>query len=61
MLLHRKSLPSFLSLRLFSLLTDSRFGGVKQSGFGREGSKYGIEEFITTKAVTFGGINEPGL
>lgn len=25
------------------------FGGVKQSGFGREGSKYGIEEYITTK------------
>ncbi len=25
------------------------FGGVKQSGFGREGSKYGIEEYVTTK------------
>lgn len=25
------------------------FGGVKQSGFGREGSKYGIEEYITAK------------
>lgn len=25
------------------------FGGVKQSGFGREGSKYGIEEYISTK------------
>ncbi|MGP9455757.1 NAD-dependent succinate-semialdehyde dehydrogenase [Psychrobacter sp. AOP7-D2-23] len=25
------------------------FGGVKQSGFGREGSKYGIEDYITTK------------
>ena len=25
------------------------FGGVKQSGFGREGSKYGIEEYITIK------------
>lgn len=25
------------------------FGGVKQSGFGREGSKYGIEEYLTVK------------
>jgi succinate-semialdehyde dehydrogenase/glutarate-semialdehyde dehydrogenase len=39
----------------------SPFGGVKQSGFGREGSKYGIDEFVTTKAVTFGGIAEPGI
>ncbi|KAJ3500015.1 hypothetical protein NM208_g17240 [Fusarium decemcellulare] len=27
------------------------FGGVKQSGFGREGSKYGIDEFTVTKMV----------
>lgn len=27
------------------------FGGVKQSGFGREGSKYGIDEYLTTKMV----------
>lgn len=34
----------------------NRFGGVKQSGFGREGSKYGIDEFLVVKSVTFGGI-----
>jgi succinate-semialdehyde dehydrogenase/glutarate-semialdehyde dehydrogenase len=27
------------------------FGGVKQSGIGREGSKYGIEEYLETKYV----------
>ncbi|EHK17769.1 uncharacterized protein TRIVIDRAFT_194915 [Trichoderma virens Gv29-8] len=35
----------------------SPFGGVKQSGFGREGSKYGIDEYVTTKTITFGGLN----
>ena len=30
------------------------FGGVKQSGFGREGSIYGIDEYLQVKAVTLG-------
>ncbi|ETN38523.1 uncharacterized protein HMPREF1541_06558 [Cyphellophora europaea CBS 101466] len=33
------------------------FGGVKESGFGREGSKYGIDEYTTIKTVTIGGIS----
>jgi gamma-glutamyl-gamma-aminobutyraldehyde dehydrogenase len=33
------------------------FGGVKQSGFGREGSHYGIEEFLETKYVLMGGLD----
>jgi len=32
------------------------FGGVKESGIGREGSKYGIEEFLEIKNVCFGNI-----
>lgn len=32
------------------------FGGVKQSGLGREGSKYGIEEFLVVKYLCIGGI-----
>lgn len=31
------------------------FGGVKESGFGREGSKYGISEYQVTKMITYGG------
>lgn len=34
------------------------FGGVKQSGFGREGSKYGIDEYMVTKMVTLGGMGQ---
>ncbi|GFZ96802.1 glutarate-semialdehyde dehydrogenase DavD [Elstera cyanobacteriorum] len=32
------------------------FGGIKQSGMGREGSKYGVDDYIQLKFVTFGGI-----
>ena len=32
------------------------FGGVKQSGLGREGSKYGIEDFLEIKYLSLGGI-----
>jgi len=32
------------------------FGGVKQSGLGREGSKYGIEDFLAVKYMCMGGI-----
>lgn len=32
------------------------FGGVKESGVGREGSKYGIEDFLVVKYVCIGGI-----
>lgn len=35
------------------------FGGVKQSGFGREGSKYGIDEYLSIKYVCLGGIAPP--
>jgi succinate-semialdehyde dehydrogenase / glutarate-semialdehyde dehydrogenase len=32
------------------------FGGMKESGIGREGSKYGIEEFLEIKYLCLGGI-----
>ena len=34
------------------------FGGVKQSGLGREGSKYGIEDYLEIKYVLLGGIDQ---
>ncbi|OYD53964.1 succinate-semialdehyde dehydrogenase I [Thauera propionica] len=32
------------------------FGGVKESGIGREGSKYGIDDFVEIKYLCMGGI-----
>ncbi|MCC6223426.1 MAG: NAD-dependent succinate-semialdehyde dehydrogenase [Thermoleophilia bacterium] len=34
------------------------FGGVKESGIGREGSRYGIDEWLELKYVAMGGIGE---
>jgi succinate-semialdehyde dehydrogenase / glutarate-semialdehyde dehydrogenase len=34
------------------------FGGVKESGIGREGSKYGMEEFLEVKYLCLGDINK---
>jgi succinate-semialdehyde dehydrogenase/glutarate-semialdehyde dehydrogenase len=33
------------------------FGGVKESGIGREGSKYGIEDYLEIKYLCIGGVN----
>ena len=33
------------------------FGGVKQSGLGREGSKYGIEDYLVIKSTCFAGVD----
>ena len=32
------------------------FGGMKQSGLGREGSKYGIDDYVEVKYLCIGGI-----
>lgn len=32
------------------------FGGMKQSGFGREGSKYGLDEYLEIKYLCMGGL-----
>ena len=34
------------------------FGGVKQSGLGREGSKYGIEDYVTIKYTCLAGLDK---
>ena len=33
------------------------FGGVKESGLGREGSKYGIDDYVELKYLCMGGID----
>ena len=32
------------------------FGGVKESGQGREGSKYGLDDYLETKYICFGAL-----
>ena len=32
------------------------FGGIKHSGFGREGSKFGLDDYLTLKTIVSGGI-----
>lgn len=32
------------------------FGGIKQSGFGREGSKYGMDDYLVMKYLCWGGV-----
>lgn len=34
------------------------FGGVKESGIGREGSKYGVEDFVVIKYLCMGGVDQ---
>jgi succinate-semialdehyde dehydrogenase/glutarate-semialdehyde dehydrogenase len=38
--------------------SETPFGGIKQSGYGREGSKYGLDEYQVLKAVTIGNTNK---
>ena len=35
------------------------FGGIKESGMGREGSKYGIDDYLEIKYISLAGIEEP--
>jgi succinate-semialdehyde dehydrogenase/glutarate-semialdehyde dehydrogenase len=35
---------------------EAPFGGFKESGLGREGSRYGIEEYLETKYLCMGGV-----
>ncbi|MQQ07804.1 succinate-semialdehyde dehydrogenase [Epibacterium sp. SM1979] len=37
---------------------EAPFGGVKMSGLGREGSRYGLDDFMEVKYICMGGITE---
>lgn len=36
--------------------TEAAFGGIKESGIGREGSHHGIEEYTDVKYMCFGNL-----
>jgi len=38
--------------------SETPFGGIKESGYGREGSKYGMDEYQTLKAITIGNTDK---
>ena len=42
---------------------EAPFGGVKESGLGREGSKHGVEEYLEMKYLAMGGLrhDDPAL
>ena len=39
---------------------EAPFGGVKESGLGREGSHYGVEEYLEMKYMLMGGLGKQG-
>ena len=41
---------------LFLCILQAAFGGVKESGLGREGSHHGIDEYTDWKYLCFGGM-----
>lgn len=37
--------------------TEAAFGGIKESGIGREGSKHGIDDYVYIKYLCYGNLN----
>ena len=58
MLIVLRSTSVMTSLDVEGLITtvEAPFGGVKESGLGREGGHQGIEDYLDTKYVCIGGL-----
>ncbi len=41
-----------------STKAEAPFGGIKESGLGREGSKYGVDDFLEVKYVNMCGLDK---
>ncbi len=63
---HKEALARLMTMECGKVLQESLgevayvlapFGGIKESGTGREGSKYGMDYFMEIKYLCFGGIS----
>lgn len=52
----RHPLPRLLRSRNALASEAAPFGGIKESGYGREGSRYGLDDYMHTKYLCHGGL-----